>query len=87
MKEMIEIGEDEMCKLLHMFLGVIMGILSAFTSNKLAAISSFLVLLTFGHVLQKYYKDKDFRWWVTNGVYSFIVSWIFAWVFTYNLVI
>ncbi len=82
---MIEIEEDGKCKLLHMFLGVIMGILSAFISNKLAVMLTFLILLIFGHVLQKYYKDKDFKWWVANGVYSFIVSWIFAWIFTYNL--
>jgi len=85
-KEMIEIGEDEKCKLLHIFLGIPMGILSAFISNKLAVLVSLLALLAFGHVLQRYYKNKDFKWWVANGIYSFIVSWLFVWIFTYNLI-
>jgi hypothetical protein len=29
-------------------------------------------------------EKKDFKWWLANGVFIFLFTWIVSWIFFYN---
>ena len=74
----------------HIAAGVVMGILCAFLGKGTPLVLlGFVVLYLFGLAFRRGLKlDKEQyndKWWLGNGVFAYIMFWLFFWALGYYL--
>jgi len=88
---------DLQIMLIHVVAGGFLGFYSSTLSNNFIALGLAVVLLiALGQIIQRVYKivpgkksEKGeaygFKWWLSHGVYPFLIFWLFMWIVFYNL--
>jgi len=74
----------------HIVAGILMGLLCAVLGTGVPlVVFGFVVLYLFGYGFRRgmkldreQYNDK---WWLGNGVFAYIVFWLFFWALAYHL--
>ena len=86
--------------LIHVFVGAAVGFSSSLLSrNSYALLLAVFVLWVLGQAVEKGYKlekgkkvrehekaeEYSFKWWLSNGIYPYLIFWLFVWIIFYNL--
>lgn len=84
--------------LIHVVAGCILGFVSSLLTNNLIVLAMMLVaMLATGQVVQRVFNIKpakdektgsmkyDKKWWLSNGVYPYVIFWLLVWILFYNL--
>jgi hypothetical protein len=81
--------EDEKTSvLIHTAAGMGMGYFSISFTTLQSILIGLLLLILLGRVIEKVVKEKrDFKWWIANGFFIYLSTWLVVWVFFYNMVI
>ena len=73
----------------HTVLAIIVGWLSiplsGMLGNWLTVIIGFVIVIAFGYVLERVLGKKGLKWWVANGLFVYLLIWLVAWTFFFNL--
>jgi hypothetical protein len=86
MKELSESGASRISLGIHTIMGIVAGYLSIFTGRALYSLGlAILILIVTGYVTEFILKKKGIKWWMSNGVIMFLLVWIVAWVFFFNM--
>ncbi len=74
---------------LHMFLGAIAGVASAFSENGLlvAIVFAWLAKILSRGLFKIPPNEMTPKVWLGKGLYLFFVVWLLLWVFAYNLLV
>lgn len=83
----MEITLDEKIYYAHIVLGIVMGAVCGYLGSG-AAVSLLglgtLVVFWFG--LKKALKlEKDNKWWLGNGIWPYVMFWLFVWALVFYL--
>lgn len=71
--------------LAHFFAGIVAGAISSLLSANTSLFLAILILFLTGRGTEVLIKEKkDFKWWLANGVFIFLFTWIVSWIFFYN---
>ena len=80
--------DDKISVLVHTIAGGIVGYVSTSFETLYAGLIGFVVLFILGGIVMNLGKEKkDFKWWLGNGLFVYIFTWMAVWVLFYNLVI
>jgi hypothetical protein len=73
----------------HMVLAIIVGWLSVTVSgvlgNWLTVVTGFVIVIAYGYVLERFLGKKGIKWWIGNGLFIYLLVWLVAWTFLFNL--
>lgn len=85
------------CAVIHLVVGSIVGFISSLlTSNWVILLMMLVVLFATGQVAERILKygeektpsgEKKYggKWWLSNGVWPYIIFWLFVWIIFYNI--
>lgn len=75
----------------HTLLGIIMGyasiMITAMIGNVLTVALGVAIIIAFGYVLEKFIGKKGIKWWFGNGIIVYLLIWLIAWTFFFNVAI
>ena len=86
--------------LIHVLVGATVGYLSSLLSrNSYALLLMVFVLWVLGQAVEKGFKlekgkkvreeekaeEYSLKWWLSNGIYPYLIFWLFVWIIFYNL--
>lgn len=83
--------------LIHVAIGAIIGVISSYLSTNFTAVLMAIVVLLAMRTITKQVtlkaketdSDKtptyDTKWWLSNGLYPYVVFWLLIWILFYNL--
>ena len=83
----MELTLDEKIYYAHIILGAVMGIICGYLGGAPhIGLLGIGVLLLFWSGLRKALKlDKDNKWWLGNGVWPYVMFWLFVWALVFYL--
>jgi len=86
-KRGMELSLDEKIYYAHIVLGALMGILCGYMgSGSTVGLLGLAVLFAFWGGLKKALKlDKDNKWWLGNGVWPYVMLWLFVWALVFYI--
>ena len=86
MKELNELNESRVSLGIHVVAGLIAGYTSFFFESALYSVGlAILLLIITGYATEFVLKKKGIKWWLTNGGVLYILVWLVAWIFFFNL--
>ncbi|MCK4335736.1 MAG: hypothetical protein KAT94_00190 [Candidatus Aenigmarchaeota archaeon] len=87
MKELNELNTSRVSLGIHVVMGAVAGYLSMFMGMALYSLGlAILILIITGYATQFILKKKGIKWWMSNGGVLYILVWLVAWIFFFNMV-
>ncbi len=87
MKELNELNTSRVSLGIHIVMGAVAGYLSMFMGMALYSLGlAILILIITGYATQFILKKKGIKWWMSNGGVLYILVWLVAWIFFFNMV-
>ena len=75
--------------IVHTLVGVVVGLISVSLESMQALTLSLLLLYSLAKGSVKLFslegEKAEFKWWAGNGLYPYLVFWIFIWVLAKNV--
>ncbi len=87
MKEFSELNVSRISLGIHVVMGAVAGYLSMFMGMALYSLGlAILILIITGYSTELILKKKGIKWWMSNGGVLYILVWLVAWIFFFNMV-
>jgi Mn2+/Fe2+ NRAMP family transporter len=72
--------------LIYIFIGIASGFLSnLFSSLVYSIVLPVVIYLISFFLLTRFVKQKKISWLISNSLWVFVLVWLVAWIFVYNL--
>lgn len=86
MKEFSELNVSRISLGVHIVMGAVAGYLSMFMEGALYSLGlAILILIITGYSTELILKKKGIKWWMSNGGVLYILVWLVAWIFFFNM--
>ena len=85
----MDLTAEDKSFILHTLAGVAIGLISVSLESMQALTISLVLLYTLAKGSVKLFslegEKAEFKWWAGNGLYPYLVFWIFIWVLAKNI--
>jgi len=85
----MELTLEDKSFVLHSTTGAAMGLVSTLLPKEAAGMLAIMLMYgiwaAFRHVMKLDPKTHGTKWWLGNGLYPYLIIWLFVWVFAYNI--
>ncbi len=82
---MKKIREEVKSTLIFAGIGFIIGLLSAKLSIKQIGLIGLLVLVVLLNMTPKMFKKKEFKFFIGNGIWPYLITWFAVWILMLNV--